>query len=176
LYGVGWLHVGDQWATLQNAYLQTLVESGLIGASVLATALVVASRGVYRNYREAKRRQLPKELLYLNLAFLVPVLAHGAAESSLFIGASLDSLFLGMGIGLVDRMLPLVSTTGPSTPRRGRAAPVRTIGITSASLSGWRRPVVPALPSPQSAGVVTASPPPPEDAQVKTHANSARNP
>ncbi|MGQ0633594.1 MAG: O-antigen ligase family protein [Planctomycetaceae bacterium] len=151
LTGVGWLHYGDQWATLQNAYLQTLVESGLLGAGVLVVALVVTGSGVYRNYRRIRRDRLPRELLYLNLAFLAPVLMHGMAESSLFIGASLDSLFLGMGVGLVDRLLPLITATVSSNVRRAsRAAPARTIGLSVSGLSG-RRQI--ALPIPRGPGV-----------------------
>jgi O-antigen ligase len=160
LTGVGWLHYGDQWATLQNAYLQTLVETGLLGAGVLALALGMTARGLYRNYQQVKRRRLPRELLYLNLAFLVPVLMHGMAESSLFIGCSLDSLFLGMGVGLVDRMLPLILNTPSQAARRAGAAPARVMGISMSGLSG-RRQV--SLPAPRAVSSVADPQPPRRD-------------
>lgn len=139
--GIGWLNNGNQWAAVQSAYIQTLIESGIVGAGLLLAALASIANGFLRNRDEFQRRRLPKELFYLNLALLAPILMNGAFESSLFIGASLDSLLLGMGVGLLDNAVRIVATSsGPSLGAQRTVRPIATIPILP----------VPARPAPQN--------------------------
>lgn len=105
IIGIGWFQFERRQANLHSAYVQVLVESGILGATALLTALAVMIYCWCRNQRRLGRLGRSRELSYLAAALLFPVLIHGLAESATFIAAGLNALFLGMGVGLLDRTL-----------------------------------------------------------------------
>lgn len=138
--GIGWFHYGTQWAAVQSAYLQVLIETGLVGATILLCAMIVTARRWYGVQRKLVRLGLSQKLSYLSLAFLGSVLLHGAFESSLVFGSSLNALFLGMGTCLVDRTLAL-SSAAVSPAQRSRI-PQRKLTPTPVLANKRRDPLI----------------------------------
>lgn len=106
VFGLGWLHWGSNWAAVQGAYLQVLVEAGLVGAAVLVSAVLVS----FWAWRIAVSRLKCdpsgslKRYLYFSGALVLAPLVHGLAESSTVMGTSLNPLLLGFGASLLDRL------------------------------------------------------------------------
>jgi O-antigen ligase len=120
--GVGWVHWGDRWGALQSIYMQTLVEAGLIGALALAGMMNVVATRWRRTHHWLSRAGHSCELSWLALAFLVAVFLHGLAESSTFMGSSLNALLLGLGVCLIDRSREpaLLRSAWKIAPQHGR--------------------------------------------------------
>ena len=104
IIGIGWLHWGERWGSVQSAYLQVLIESGLIGGAVLAGTLAAVLSRAWRTHAQLQRQRLPADLSYLMLACLISTTVHGLAESSMVMGSTLNPLLLGLGVGLGDRV------------------------------------------------------------------------
>ncbi|HEY3968505.1 MAG TPA: O-antigen ligase family protein [Planctomycetaceae bacterium] len=122
LIGTGWwTNNGTSWANTHNAYLQVLTESGPLGITLLALALFTMLRSWKRNHAWLRKCRLPLNLSYLTAALVVPVLLEGFAESGVFMGSGVNALFLGMGVGLLDRTIGLV--TGSSSGAGASAGP-----------------------------------------------------
>jgi O-antigen ligase len=102
--GHGWIHWGTSWASVQNIYLQTLVETGIIGGSLLVYVMATCARRGMRIIRASRRARGTRDLAFLAAAVTVAVFINGAAESSTLMGTSLNALLLGFGVGLIDRV------------------------------------------------------------------------
>lgn len=104
LIGNGWLHWDTRWASTQNIYLQTLVETGILGGVWLGLVLLLIARRWLSVKEWLMRHRLSEDLAYLSAALVGAVLLHGVAESSTFQGTSAGALLLGMGVALIDRI------------------------------------------------------------------------
>jgi O-antigen ligase len=107
LIGRGWLHYGSRSLTVLSIYIQTLAETGLIGAALLVGTLLVVANRWFDALVRLKRLRLPTGVCYLALALLLVELVHGITESSPFVGTNMACLVFGLGIGLVDRAAEL---------------------------------------------------------------------
>lgn len=101
--GEGWLHWGTSWGTVQSAYLQVLVETGIVGVLILGRFLLVLALRTSATFRMLSRIRASKSVAWLAVAFTGSVLLHGLCESSVFVGTALNALLLGFGVGLMDR-------------------------------------------------------------------------
>lgn len=106
LLGRGWLSQpgGRSWATVQSAFLQVLVETGLVGAALLGVSLLgnlVRLMRVRRTIRMSKGARL---MWYFTAACLAETVFHGLIESSMIVGTSLTPLLWGFGVGMVDAL------------------------------------------------------------------------
>lgn len=122
LIGEGWLHWGESWGSIQNIYLQTLIEAGLLGGLFMGYFLVVAVVTWRSVYKWLADRRLSTNLCFLSAALLGGVLVHGLAESSTLQGSSVGALLLGMGVALVDRTRELTSLDAQNVLGRRRTA------------------------------------------------------
>src|SRR5262249_25622268 len=104
------------------SFLQVLVESGLAGIFLLMTSIAVAALRWLNSFLRLGIRGAFRDLCYLNLALVAPVLLHGVFESSMVVGTSLDAFFLAFGIGLIDRTMSLSAVSQPIERRRPAAA------------------------------------------------------
>jgi O-antigen ligase len=120
LFGVGWLNSGTGWSTVQSAYLQTLVETGVIGASLLAGWLFIMLFRMKQLAKWAISRGPVSDAASIVLAMLASILFHGLAESTTFVGTSIDSLLLGFGVGMSDRMPELAAKAKPRRSNQKR--------------------------------------------------------
>ncbi len=96
-------------ANAHSIYLQTMVETGAIGATVLAMALIVISWCLLTAFRPARDAGLIN-MYTLTAALIIGPVAHGIGESSTLTGASPNALFLAMGIALLDMLRRTIPT------------------------------------------------------------------
>ena len=115
ILGHGWFHLNKKWATVQSAYLQVLVEAGLLGAALFLAFLVKVPQDIFRAWKN--------ENLYDQLCaiFLAALLVHGLTESSLVLGTSPHSFFLAFTVCRLDiRRQDLRGTVPPVHLRHRR--------------------------------------------------------
>jgi len=105
IIGQGWVTVrGRSTANLLSIYIQTLVETGVVGAAVFASCLTCIAVQGYRGVRLLRQVRRRDELGILGIALVVAILVHGMGESSALMGSTLNSLLIGLGVGLIDRV------------------------------------------------------------------------
>ncbi|NQT39547.1 MAG: O-antigen ligase family protein [Planctomycetes bacterium] len=105
LLGHGWITGnGRSTANLLSIYIQTLVETGIVGAAVLLGCLTCIAVQGYRGVRFLRQVRRRDELGILGIALTVAILVHGIGESSALLGSTLNSLLIGLGVGLIDRV------------------------------------------------------------------------
>jgi len=115
--GQGWLHRGNGWATFQNAYLQVLAETGIVGFALLAYAIALIVGAVMKGRRTLRHHGMPPELVQFSAALIGANLLHGMFETSIVTGGSVGTFLLGIGIGLADWAVPLTLATSRPTSR-----------------------------------------------------------
>lgn len=104
--GQGWIASGrGSTANVMNIYLQTLVETGLVGAGLFAGCLIVIAKRAKSMYLSLRNPLNPARTLgFLAIGLTAAVLLHGTAESAAFLGSTLNALLFGFGVGLIDRL------------------------------------------------------------------------
>lgn len=129
--GHGWLHRANRWSTVQSAYLQVLVETGLIGFTALIYFLISALARIRQALMLARRSLgLPSQLCYVFAATLFALLFHAAFESSAVTGTSPNAVFLGFCVAQLDRLTRLIQ----QQRRAARTASAEPSGPASAAL------------------------------------------
>ena len=104
LFGLGWLHSGNSWATFQTAYVQILVETGILGVVLFLLLVATAVPHWWATSRRCRPGEIHSALLYLSAACVASVLVHGLVEASMVLGTSYPPLLLGYGVGLLDML------------------------------------------------------------------------
>lgn len=112
LFGKGWIYNTTAGAlssrNMHSIYLQTAVEVGLLGLTVMSlTLLFVFSRG-FQMFKFVKRTGIETQAAYLSWAFVIAVLGHGIIEAGSIRGSTINGLMLPFGLGLFDRLPTLV--------------------------------------------------------------------
>lgn len=130
--GQGWLFTSRHaTANHMSIYLQTLAEAGICGAVLLAVCLATIAAGAQRMRRSLFGRAVHTRWYgYFAVGLIASVLAHGIVESGTFLGSTLNSLLLGFGVGLIDR-LPELAT---------QELPIFTRPVTQRESISWRSP------------------------------------
>lgn len=107
--GKGWLTHDNRWSTVQSAYLQILVETGIVGAVPMMLFLIAALLRIREALVVAKSsRGLACQLCYVFSATLFALLFHAAFESSAVTGASPNAVILGFCVAQLDHLVRLV--------------------------------------------------------------------
>ncbi len=116
IIGIGWLSWGKKSsANCHNAYLQILVEVGILGAAVFLAStvqLILRLSSVKYTLRESSH----PELLALPLGLLASLAVHGMIEASFLFGTTALPLLLGFSIALIDRLPSLLATSSATIP------------------------------------------------------------
>jgi len=107
--GKGWVTSGRSTGNLHSLYLQILVETGIIGAILFLVFLVSMFSQVFRCHRIATTTG-NRYTYYFALSLVAGVLMHGLAESATLTGTTCSTIFLGFGVGILDRL----RVTGPA--------------------------------------------------------------
>ena len=112
MMGVGWTVAYGARATGStinhlSIYLQTLVEVGILGGIVLTGVLVLIGLSIWKSRRAVAKTGPLSDLWFLNTALLAALLAHGAAESSILMGSSINTVLFGFSVALCDRFGPI---------------------------------------------------------------------
>lgn len=129
IFGVGWFHYGSKWAMVQSMYIQTLVETGIVGAMSLIGTLCLVAIVWFSSLQRLHKMRAPTGICYLALSLLLMELAQGLTESSPLAGTTLASLVLGLSVGLTDRVVDLSEVGRPLSrhpfPNNGTNPPAR---------------------------------------------------
>lgn len=115
IFGIGWASQTSQGATdatmenMHSMYMQVLVETGLIGLTLMLSILAMIFWRVMRAtaYIRAVGRAVP--YWCLTLAIMAAVFAHGFFEAGSLAASMVNSLLLPFALGLVDRLPELVA-------------------------------------------------------------------
>ena len=112
LFGKGWIYNtterGLSSRNMHSIYLQTAVEVGLLGITVMGIMLlVVITRGIGM-FKYVKSVGIETHTVYLAWAFVIAVLGHGIIEAGSVRGGTINGLMLPFGLGLFDRLPTLV--------------------------------------------------------------------
>lgn len=109
--GAGWLHRAKRWQLVQSAYLQVVVEAGLIGLVCVLVFLYGGAEQVLRAMRQARRTQgLTSLMLYLFSATFFAVAFHGVFESAAVVGTTPNAILLGFSAAQLDIQLRTASS------------------------------------------------------------------
>jgi O-antigen ligase len=113
IFGKGWVFnitEGGQAssANMHSIYLQTAVETGIVGVVFLAiVVLCLAFKGA-STLRFMRDAGVETQSAYLALGICVAVLAHGVIEAGSVRGSTLNGLMFPFAIGLLDRLPEMV--------------------------------------------------------------------
>ncbi len=107
--GHGWVYGaigGDTGeASTQNLhcmYLNIIAETGFIGFSIFAAAVLILMVRGTSLYLTVLRAGLPDKTIYLALAVCASVFAHGVIESGTIMGSTLNCMMWGFSVALFD--------------------------------------------------------------------------
>lgn len=104
LYGIGSLGgVGSM--NVHNAYLQILLESGIVGCTLFAIAIVAILLTAARSLLLVRRTLRETNRIYTAMAIglIFAGLGHAIAESGLVQGSSAATIMFALALGIVDR-------------------------------------------------------------------------
>lgn len=104
IIGQGWLNHGTSSASVQNAYLHTAVETGVVGFSILMYLIAMIARQAMHTVRIIRRNRWSPVTSCLAFGVMSAVLLHGFGESSFLFGTTVNAFLLGFGAALVDRI------------------------------------------------------------------------
>lgn len=128
--GHGWASRGRSTANLQNAYLQVLAETGVVGGLCM---LIAAGRVLRVTIQRRRRLSVAYRTIYYFAAGIVAALAlHAIAESSFLHGSTVNTFLFGLALGLLES-LPQTTPASPpaSTVRRPHRPRVVALGAHS---------------------------------------------
>jgi hypothetical protein len=113
IYGVGWLHSGTGSVNVHSIYILVLAECGLIGAFFFVRFLIKLPTTFLSNLQVASTNDASYELIFFAGGMLTAHLLHGIVESSTLLGSTVNCIFFGFGVGILDRVLDF-DTSNPN--------------------------------------------------------------
>jgi O-antigen ligase len=135
--GYGWLHKSDRWALVQSAYLQVLVETGIVGFFPLLVFLIAALSRILESLRLARRAGgLMGQLSFVFAATLFALLFHGAFESSAVTGASPNAVLMGFCVAQLDQLVRMMRHQIASARQQRQAAVTSPAGQSLMAVAG----------------------------------------
>jgi O-antigen ligase len=108
--GVGWMHFGNNSANVHSVYILILAECGLIGALLFFLVLIKLPSTFLSHLQITEHHSASYDLTFFAGGVLAAHLLHGMVESSTLFGSTVNCLFFGLGIGILDRVLELDSS------------------------------------------------------------------
>jgi O-antigen ligase len=112
IFGHGWVYntVTGAIATANqhSIYLQVLVETGLVGLTLMLMSLLIVLWQSWQTLHQTKLWQLPVAPIYLGFALLSCVVSGGAFEAGPMVGTTINALFFGFSIGLLGAARPML--------------------------------------------------------------------
>lgn len=102
LIGAGWLHVGTQGGYCQSAYVQVLVEAGLVGAMALVAAWISSAVSWWKFRALARSSQVLTGIAFFALATISVQFVAGFIESLLVTGSGVSAICMGLAVGICD--------------------------------------------------------------------------
>lgn len=113
VFGIGWAIDSTSRAAgasqnLHSMYVQTLVESGVLGLGLLLCVLGLIGYRIFRLHRIAWGDP-NAGYAYFAMAAAVACLAHGFVESGTIQGSNNNSLLMALGVGLIDRITVMLT-------------------------------------------------------------------
>jgi exopolysaccharide production protein ExoQ len=121
LFGVGWVPSADpgegfaQSFNWHSTWIQVLVDSGLVGVTLLLGVVLVTAIYSLRTRRLLAGRSDLQPPFFLAGALFGSALAHGLVESAPVIGSSLASLLFPFSIVLLERLPIILGVEAPLT-------------------------------------------------------------
>ena len=113
VFGVGWMHFGTGSVNVHSIYILVLCECGLVGAFFFFLFLIKIPTTFISNLQVLDTQSVSYYLVYFAGGMLAAHLLHGLVESSTLFGSTVNCVFFGFGIGLLDRVLDL-DTSNPT--------------------------------------------------------------
>ncbi len=110
--GHGWISSGRSTANLQNAYLQVLAETGVVGGVLLLLAAGHVVRTVVRRKRTLAARD--RSVYYLATGIIAGLALHAIAESSLLHGSTVNTFLFAFALGMLESLQPSARPASPS--------------------------------------------------------------
>ena len=122
VFGHGWIYAGPQsgYANLHSMYFQILAEMGFVGLLLFLSCLALIMLQWYQVYRPVRHFPRGSEFVMLPATFIVLTLAIGLFETGPLAGVMPDTLLLGFGVGLIDRLPRLLKQESKSRLSRYR--------------------------------------------------------
>ncbi|MDY7108278.1 MAG: hypothetical protein SYC29_06535 [Planctomycetota bacterium] len=121
LFGSGWVASGGSQTGVAESrnwhslWIQTTVDTGAFGLTLLLLALITTSFYALRSLRSLGGDKELRPPLFLAGGLFGGALAHGFVESNVLIGSSLASLLLPFAIVLLERMPIILGLESPVT-------------------------------------------------------------
>jgi O-antigen ligase len=111
IFGHGWIYVGREagYANLHSMYFQILAEMGIVGMLLFVGCMTSVILRWYHVYRSVGRTPPGAEFVMLPIVFIAGALVMGLFEVGVLAGVQPDTMLLGFGIALVDRLPFLLS-------------------------------------------------------------------
>ncbi len=110
ILGMGWVYsggfVGGLGNTnLHNAYLQVLIESGIVGCTLFGIAIITTLVRAMQAIQRATRTHgySPRLAVSMAAGIILASLGHAVSESGLMFGSSASTLLFGFALGIIDR-------------------------------------------------------------------------
>ena len=101
--GAGWRHRGRRWILVQSAYLQVIVEAGILGIIAVLLFGTASVRMILRAMRTARRtRGFESMMLHVFAATFFAIAFHGIFESAAVVGSSPNAILLGFSAAQLD--------------------------------------------------------------------------
>jgi O-antigen ligase len=119
LFGVGWVPTAKASAGIKGSrnwhsmWVQTAVDTGIVGVLLLLFALSVTSLYALRSWRTLIATESDLVPLFLAGALFGGALAHGIVESEAVIGSAIPSLILPFSIVLLERLPIILQAESP---------------------------------------------------------------
>lgn len=112
VFGVGWMHYGTSCANVHSIYILILAECGLIGGFFFYLFLIKIPTTFLSNLQVTDTHSVSYDLIFFAGGILASHLLHGLVESSTLFGSTVNCIFFGFGVGILDRVLDL-DTSNP---------------------------------------------------------------
>ena len=109
ILGVGWANFHGRWSLFHSAFLQIIVEAGLLGAGAWCYALwscFKRSRFIYVNRGLLSFNEY--RIVELGLCIIFCCLLYGAGESGLIAATMPLAIALGLGLQYVDEATAII--------------------------------------------------------------------
>ena len=107
VFGCGWMHYGNSSANVHSIYILVLAECGLIGAYFFFLFLIKIPTTFLSNLQVMNTNGSSYDLIFFARGMVAAHLLHGMVESSTLFGSSVNCIFFGFGIGILDKILDL---------------------------------------------------------------------